>query len=471
MKRGTTKALKVSYIILVIFFTFSAFAFLPQSVQAQTVATTIVAPTALSGPVGMAISPNGTFAYVANTGNLSPLTGTGGTTVAVINTATNTVTATVVTGDDPVALAVTPNGQFVFVANHGGIVVVGFNGGILGTVSVISTATNTVTATISAGFGSLSSTISPNDVAITPNGAYAYVTSDATNTVSVISTATNTVTATVTLPSSSYPSGVAIAPNGTYAYVTNSGSGTVSVISTATNAVTATINVGTSPSFVSVAPNGAYAYVTNSGSGTISVISTATNTVAGTINVGTDPYAVAVTPNNSYAYVVNHVGSGVTGQGGGGTVSVISTATNTVTATVNVGNSPAGVAFTSNGAYAYVPNQADNSVSVINTVTTAPTATPVPSATAVPTPTPVLGPITLPAYPTLAPTSAPTATPTVTPTPQPTTAPIPEFPAQFIGITLVISMIIVLSAVIIAKNRIKWKNPMVLALLRKRFAP
>src|ERR1035437_6916096 len=204
MNRGTTKTLKVGCTLLIIF-SFCAFAFLAQPVPAQTVTTAILNPNALSGPVSMAILPNGTYAYLANTGNLSPLAATGGTTVAVINIATNTVTGTVVTGDDPVAVAVTPNGAYAYVANHGGIIVVGFNGGILGTVSVISTATNTVTATISAGFGSLSSTISPNYVAITPSGAYAYVTSDATNSVSVISTATNTVTATITLPATSYP--------------------------------------------------------------------------------------------------------------------------------------------------------------------------------------------------------------------------------------------------------------------------
>jgi YVTN family beta-propeller protein len=73
-------------------------------------------------------------------------------------------------------------------------------------------------------------------VAITPNGAYAYVTNNGigSDSVSVISTATNTVTATVTV--GSYPWGVAITPNGEYAYATNYGSDTVSVISTATTA-------------------------------------------------------------------------------------------------------------------------------------------------------------------------------------------------------------------------------------------
>ena len=55
------------------------------------------------------------------------------------------------------------------------------------------------------------------------------------------------------------------------------------MISTATNTVTANNNVGSGPYGVAVTPNGEYAYVTNFGDGTVSVISTATNTVTETI--------------------------------------------------------------------------------------------------------------------------------------------------------------------------------------------
>ena len=57
----------------------------------------------------------------------------------------------------------------------------------------------------------------------------------------------------------------------------------------------------------------------------MSVISTATNTVTATVNVGTAPTGVAITPNGSFAYVSQY---------NSGSVSVISTATNLVTATV-----------------------------------------------------------------------------------------------------------------------------------------
>src|SRR6266404_2960716 len=66
----------------------------------------------------------------------------------------------------------------------------------------------------------------------------AYITNNASATVSVIDTATNTVTATIHVGSN--PLGVAVSPDGSKVYVTNNNDGSVSVIDTATNAVTAT---------------------------------------------------------------------------------------------------------------------------------------------------------------------------------------------------------------------------------------
>jgi YVTN family beta-propeller protein len=48
---------------------------------------------------------------------------------------------------------------------------------------------------------------------------------------------------------------------------------------------------------VCVTPDGSKAYVPNYGSGTVSVINTWNNTVSATITVGTNPYGVSVTPD------------------------------------------------------------------------------------------------------------------------------------------------------------------------------
>src|SRR5436190_1852037 len=94
-------------------------------------------------------------------------------------------------------------------------------------VSVIDTATNTVVATVAVGSF-------PFGVAVDPAGSRAYVTNNNSNNVSVIDTATNTVVATVAV--GSFPFGVAVDPAGSRAYVTNGGSNNVSVTDTATHA-------------------------------------------------------------------------------------------------------------------------------------------------------------------------------------------------------------------------------------------
>jgi YVTN family beta-propeller protein len=281
-----------------------------------------------TSPVGVAVSPNGATAYVTNQNS---------NTVSVINTATNTVSATVTVGSGPEGVAVSPNGATAYVANKDS-----------NTVSVIDTTINTVSATVPVGS-------SPRGVAVSPNGTTAYVTNLSSNTVSVIDTTTNTVSATVTV--GSQPLEVAVSPDGTRAYVANShiSSNTISVIDTATNTVS-TVTVGSRPFGVAVSPNGARAYVTNFGDSTVSVIDTATNTVTATVPVGTSPAKVAISPDGTRAYVTND---------GDNTVSVINTVTNTVSATVAVGTTPVGVAVSPDGATTYVTNLNSSTVSVL----------------------------------------------------------------------------------------------------------
>jgi YVTN family beta-propeller protein len=131
-------------------------------------------------------------------------------------------------------------------------------------------------------------------VAITPDGAFAYVANPGSDDVSVIATSTNTVVATVTVGQG--PFGVAITPDGAFAYVTNGFSDNVSVIATSTNTVVATVTVELFPRGVAITPDGAFAYVTNRDPDNVSVIVTSTNTVVATVSVGDDPIGVAITP-------------------------------------------------------------------------------------------------------------------------------------------------------------------------------
>jgi YVTN family beta-propeller protein len=69
--------------------------------------------------------------------------------------------------------------------------------------------------------------------------------------------------------------------------------------------IAATTPVGHLPKGVTVTPDGSKVYVTNRGRDSVSVIDTATNTVTAAIAVGQSPEGVAVTPDGSKVYVAN----------------------------------------------------------------------------------------------------------------------------------------------------------------------
>ncbi|MEU2058633.1 Ig-like domain repeat protein, partial [Streptomyces bungoensis] len=94
-----------------------------------------------------------------------------------------------------------------------------------------------------------------------------------------------------------------------------------------------------------------------------------------TINVGSGPTGIAITSDDAFAYVTNNADN---------TVSVVITATNDVTFDIPVGSGPFGVAITPDGEHAYVTNNGSGTVSVTDTVpfptTTTLTSAPDPSA-------------------------------------------------------------------------------------------
>jgi YVTN family beta-propeller protein len=94
----------------------------------------------------------------------------------------------------------------------------------------------------------------------------------------MINTTTNTVVTTV--PVGANPIGVAITPNGAFAYVANGTSSSISIINTTSNTVVATIPGMAVPIFLAVTPNGAFVYVSNALASDVRVIDTATNTIA-----------------------------------------------------------------------------------------------------------------------------------------------------------------------------------------------
>ena len=295
-----------------------------------------------SFPVAVAITPDGKHAYVANFNSNN---------VSVIDTVQNTVVATVVVGSNPAGVAITPDGKHAYVTNQNS-----------SNVSVISTLTNTIETTVP------SVTFRPGGIAITPDGAHAYVTDTSSFNVAVIAISTNTVVG--GLSAQGEPFTVAISPDGKRAYTANLGAGSVSVIDTGTNAVLSNVPVGSFPRGVAVTADGSFVYVTNQGSDSLSVIDTVSDTVVATLTMtaGSQPYGIAIAPAPPLpappphppaprAYVTNP---------NSGNVLVVDTGINTVVATLKTAGTSFGVAVSPKGDRAYVTNGSNN-VSVIDT--------------------------------------------------------------------------------------------------------
>jgi uncharacterized repeat protein (TIGR02543 family) len=273
-------------------------------------------------PFAVAIAPDGKHAFVTTLNALQ----TAGGSVFSIDTASNSVAAgPIVVGDEPTGIAITPDGRLAYVSNRFFPYSSGKN------ISVIDTARNVVIAALAIDG-------MPRALAITPDGKRVYVTNENIGTVWVIDIATNTILGEPIATAGAY--GIAIAPDGKRAYVTNGRfpGGGVAVIDTMSNAVVATIAVEDNPGGVAVTPDGKHAYVARAGARSVSVIDTASNTLVGNaIEVGVFPGAIAIAPDGKHAYVTNE---------GSDTVSVIDIPTNSVVSTIQGVSSPRDVAIT-----------------------------------------------------------------------------------------------------------------------------
>lgn len=270
-------------------------------------------------PYTVTINAAGTLAYISNSN---------GTTITIIDIASNQVVGTIGGFDGPSGFVITPDGTTAYVNNYGGPFGVGSGNGT--TVNVVDLATNTIVgAPIVVG-------LAPAAMAISPDGAFLYVINyvdgnPGTGTMAIVRTSDNALIETI--PGFSGPFAIAITPNGNYAYVTNFGSNnfspvgtTVSVVNLQSNMITATITMGTQPSGIAITPNGRFAYVTiyntlylgpnftnlTPGQGVVKIIDIATNKViCPVIVVGSSPANVAISSDGKRAYVSNYSSNNV----------------------------------------------------------------------------------------------------------------------------------------------------------------
>ena len=322
-------------------------------------------------PTGIAITPDSRYAYVANNNNYGI---EGADTVSVLDLRENVLIENLQdpSFNEPYTVTMGVGGTKAYVTNSGGT-----------TITVINTATNAVSGVID-GFDG------PSGMVVTPAGNRAYVNNYGSadgvgsgngTTVRVVDLNSNMIIG-APIEVGQAPAALAISPNGQYVYSVNyedgmAGTGTLDVIRTSDNTVIQTIGGFSGPFAIALSPNGKFAYVTNFGSNnfepfgtTVSVVDLVANVITDTIEVGIQPSGI-VLGNNCLAYVTNYntlyAGADFTDlTPGQGTVSIINTRNNTVVApTILVGQAPGRIVIAPNGRHAYVTNYISNTVSVI----------------------------------------------------------------------------------------------------------
>ncbi len=122
-------------------------------------------------------------------------------------------------------------------------------------------------------------------------------------TLHVIDAALSKPLAEVGLPS--VPGGLALSPDGTRAWVANGLAGSVSVVDLARRSVVATVPVPAEPLGVAVRPDGSLVYVTSFQGTALTAIDARSSRVVASADVGPTPRAIAITPDGRFAYVTH----------------------------------------------------------------------------------------------------------------------------------------------------------------------
>jgi hypothetical protein len=189
------------------------------------------------GGVGVAISPDGTRAYVLGEDGV----------VSVIDLAADAVVRTVSTGGGGQGVAITPDGTLLFVLlTNGEVAIIDLVPG--------SPTENQVVRTVNTGGGG-------QGIGVSPDGGLLYITNGDGNTVSVFEIVTGggsgsgsivpgpgvNLQFVTTVAVGDNPAGIAFDPRGTYVVVVNEGSGTVTIIGQPTSLPPVTIEFEFNP--------------------------------------------------------------------------------------------------------------------------------------------------------------------------------------------------------------------------------
>jgi len=279
---------------------------------------------------------------------------------ALVDPETLAVVARLPTGKGPHEVAVTPDGRWAFVSNYGsyGVFRPGENREPQPPGTTI-TVLDLKERKVKATYD-LGEFRQPHGIAASRDGKLIWVTCEGTQAVVELDAATGKILRHwKTEQNVSHM--VVPTRNEKKLYVANIGSGTVTVINRETNAVKS-ITTGQGAEGIDVSPDGKEVWVANremqQPAGTIAVIDTASDAIVATFSSGGQmPIRVKFTPNGKEVFVSNARSNSVT---------VFDAASRKLVATIEVGAVPVGIQMTPDGKRAFVANTNDNKVSVLD---------------------------------------------------------------------------------------------------------
>lgn len=240
-----------------------------------------------TNPTSIAIDPTGTFAYVTNYDN--PGTGTDVTRILLSDRSTTTISGF----NGPRFVVFASTGNRAYVSNQTG-----------STVSVINTATNTLIPgeLITVGSG-------PQDMAISANGTKLYVSRTNAGAVAVVDLTTKTSPGVTTpITGLSDPHGLALYSSESKLAVAAQTDNAIKFYSTSSLALLSTLTGFSSPQAVTLSPSGDQLYVANKSANNVLIVDVTQATpvvIAPTLAVGNSPFQVRFVPNGSKVLTAN----------------------------------------------------------------------------------------------------------------------------------------------------------------------
>ncbi len=239
-------------------------------------------------------------------------------------------------GKEPFALAVTPDGRRVYVADEGG-----------GTVTVVDAASDTRVTTIQLSGN-------PSGIAVTPAGDSVWVA--VPQGLQEIDPAANVIRRTVPLAARAYSA--AISPDGRFGYTALQRDGIVAEVDLRTGAVTRQLPVA-EPAFVALSPDGSTLAVTGFDQPVLTLFDRATGAETARIPFSGGGFAPTFTPDGRGIYLA---------EAHQPRIHVVDVAARRVTGSVTMKLPAVNVAFAPDGSVAYAHGE-DNELTVIDTAT------------------------------------------------------------------------------------------------------